>query len=367
MRRLMMGSLALLTLGGMIAAGCGSTDVDESGSSTSTSTSGGGVGGTSTGGGGSGGGATGDCLEVSTDDFAYLGRSMWGLPYYYGGDTNPSLGGALTDSLYFYAYEDELTGTFDLGAGVEASFDTCTACLLVVEDQPEEGDPARIYFQQSGTLDLGTTTPYYIAGSLTDVTLVEVTLDPDSGASTPVPGGQCLHITNLTFDIQPPADGWTCDPSYYDAGAEDYCDCGCGVLDPDCSITEIPIDGCYEGQTCSTSAECEGLPTAWSCDGNAFGDGTTCDCGCGVLDPDCAIDNAPVTGCDSGTTCNLDYGTCIPDGWTCEPGYYGATDGCDCDCGAVDPDCSDPEATVFGCDDPTDTGVCLPDGTCQQS
>jgi len=292
---------------------------------------------------------------------------MFGLPYYYGGDTNPTLGGADTDSLYFYAYEEGLTGSFDLGSGDEASFATCLACLLVVEDQPAEGDPARIYFQQSGTLDLGTTTPYYIAGSLTDVTLVEVTLDDETGASTPVPNGQCLHITNLTFDIQPPTPGWECDPSYYDAGAEDYCDCECGAVDPDCSISEIEIYGCYEGQTCSSSAECEGLPTAWTCDANAFEDGTTCDCDCGVLDPDCAIPNAPVTGCTSGTTCNLDYGTCIPDTWTCEPAYYNATDGCDCDCGAIDPDCSDPNATVYGCDDPGETGVCLPDGTCQQS
>lgn len=366
MRRLMMGSLALLALGGLIAVGCGSSDVDETGSS-STSTSGGGVGGTETGGGGTGGGTTGDCLEVTTDDFAYLGQSMWGVPFYYGGDTTPPLGGDLTDSLYFYAYDPELTGTIDLGAGEEASFATCTACVLIVEDQPEEGDPARLYFQQSGTVDLGTTTPYYLGGSLTDVTLVEVTIDGETGESTPVPGGQCLHITNLTFDIQPPTDGWECDPSYYDAGAEDYCDCECGAVDPDCDIAEIEIYGCYEGQTCDSSAECEGLPTAWTCDGNAFEDGTTCDCGCGVLDPDCEIPNAPVTGCDSGTTCNLDYGTCIPDGWTCEPGYYGATDGCDCNCGAVDPDCADPEATVYGCDESNHTGVCLPDGTCQES
>ncbi|RYF10783.1 MAG: hypothetical protein EOO40_04535, partial [Deltaproteobacteria bacterium] len=32
-------------------------------------------------------------------------------------------------------------------------------------------------------------------------------------------------------------------------------------------------------------------------------------------------------------------GTCVPDGWYCGPMYYAAADGCDCDCGAVDPDC----------------------------
>jgi hypothetical protein len=29
------------------------------------------------------------------------------------------------------------------------------------------------------------------------------------------------------------------------------------------------------------------------------------------------------------------------DGWTCLPGYYDADDGCDCGCGIVDPDCED--------------------------
>lgn len=31
----------------------------------------------------------------------------------------------------------------------------------------------------------------------------------------------------------------------------------------------------------------------------------------------------------------------LPDGWTCSLAFYGAGDGCDCGCGADDPDCSD--------------------------
>jgi hypothetical protein len=32
-------------------------------------------------------------------------------------------------------------------------------------------------------------------------------------------------------------------------------------------------------------------------------------------------------------------GTCVPLQWHCSPLYYAADDGCDCDCGAPDPDC----------------------------
>lgn len=31
-----------------------------------------------------------------------------------------------------------------------------------------------------------------------------------------------------------------------------------------------------------------------------------------------------------------------PPEWTCEPAYYGTNDGCDCGCGALDPDCMNP-------------------------
>ena len=31
--------------------------------------------------------------------------------------------------------------------------------------------------------------------------------------------------------------------------------------------------------------------------------------------------------------------TAPPDGWQCDPIFYGNEDGCDCDCGAPDPDC----------------------------
>jgi len=46
----------------------------------------------------------------------------------------------------------------------------------------------------------------------------------------------------------------------------------------------------------------------------------------------------------------------VPPEWTCDPDFYGTDDGCDCGCGALDPDCSD--ATVGSCE------YCGEDGAC---
>jgi len=52
--------------------------------------------------------------------------------------------------------------------------------------------------------------------------------------------------------------------------------------------------------------------------------------------------------CESTESC-VD-GQCVA-GWVCDPDYQGGDDGCDCDCGAYDPDCDDPTANVYGCED----------------
>ncbi len=42
----------------------------------------------------------------------------------------------------------------------------------------------------------------------------------------------------------------------------------------------------------------------------------------------------------------------LPDSWTCDPASYRGRDGCQCECGAYDPDCRTTGAETFGC--PTD-------------
>ena len=221
-------------------------------------------------------------------------------------------------------------------------------------------------------------------------------------------------------------DSWTCSPIFYGAYG---CDCGCGALDPACS--DVTVDACeycsssgscgtgtcpanidpadnsvcsdpecgnnsteedevcdgsdlagqtcsslgYEGGTLACSADCSAfntsgcnVPSAWRCSSTFFDANDGCDCGCGALDPDC--DDLTVGSCD---WC-MDWGSCgmgtcpsnihetdnttctVPAEWTCSEIFYGADDGCDCGCGALDPDCE--STSVDACDYCNMSGSC---------
>ncbi|MCB9508435.1 MAG: trypsin-like peptidase domain-containing protein [Myxococcales bacterium] len=97
-------------------------------------------------------------------------------------------------------------------------------------------------------------------------------------------------------------DGWVCDPAYYAAG--DDCDCRCGIYDPDCDDPSLRVLNCRRNQVCGSDGTCENPPP----------------------DP-----------------------PAVPDGWACDEASYDAGDGCDCDCGAYDPDCEDPSQQLYNC------------------
>jgi hypothetical protein len=88
------------------------------------------------------------------------------------------------------------------------------------------------------------------------------------------------------------------------------------------------------------------------CDGTdlGFATGATCaDVGFtgGTLACNASCDNLDLTGCTGG-----------PAGWTCPPDFYGTADGCDCGCGVIDPDCAD--GTVASCEFCGEVGSCSP-------
>lgn len=156
---------------------------------------------------------------------------------------------------------------------------------------------------------------------------------------------------------------WTCNARWYAAG--DDCDCECGAYDPDCDNAALRTTNCGIGGRCLTDGTCDvPIPAAWDCDPARYNNGQQCDCDCGVYDPDCDNPNARVVNCAAGARCQSD-GTCtasIPRDWTCRARYYHAEDGCDCDCGAYDPDCDDPQQAVYNCGPDS---RCMPDGSCE--
>lgn len=355
MRSLLLGSLAVGLMSVLVACGDDTTATGGSGGAGASGGEGGSGNTTNNGGGGStgdgGGGAAGECTAISSPDF---GEPPNGLS----GTTTPAIGGADPD-VVIPIWTGVSSGPLTTPANVNDCGETMN-CLAVIEDNTGMGF-ARLYFATSGDMEVTSVEgDFYAAGSFSGH-LEEATFDQDTGAITLVDGGACLDLSEVTFDVQPPVAGWTCDPSYYDettaGAAEPYCDCTCGAVDPDCSNAANPVAGCFEGQTCGATAECEGVPTDWTCADDQFdgGAGNGCDCACGTPDPDCDLMPAEtVEGCAAGDTCS--GGVCLPAGWACSPAYYGADDGCDCGCGAPDPDCAD--ATLASCE------YCNNDGSC---
>lgn len=171
--------------------------------------------------------------------------------------------------------------------------------------------------------------------------------------------GQC--------EAPPPAD-WSCDAERYEDG--EICDCGCGLADPDCGQAEGCTEPGCQADACNhctdtdgAPASCAGeVPSGWSCDPLAYGDGT-CTCGCGVTDVDCEAADAGgdnPQGCTEAgcwaevcETCydGNGFGECLqpaPDGWTCDR-YAFFDDLCTCGCGYKDPQCDGAGCFEPGC------------------
>jgi hypothetical protein len=398
----------------------------EGGSGTSSVSSGGGEGGTSSvsSGGGEGGasvsvttGGPGDCIEITAGDFAAITNADYETTF------APATLGAETIRLEFWedggAFNGADIGTFDLSTGGDDNYSTCSRCFRG-STAGNFGSPyaAPQFLQSAGTLVLEATSDQLngaVEGTVTDLTLIEVTIDPATFVSTPVANGTCLYLASAPVVagggvVVPPE--WTCDPAWYgDSDADLICDCGCGAVDPNCAdatgascdfCADTSLGGCNEGLGCpgtidqANNAVCTGggVPAGWTCTDGFYGDGD-CDCGCGVIDVDCAGDEAVAAcdfciapgsgGCNTGAGCPgtidpLDNAVCtgggVPAAWECTDAFYGDGD-CDCGCGVIDIDCGGDDSiaacdfcngaadggcnTGAGCPgtiDPTDNAVC---------
>ena len=136
-------------------------------------------------------------------------------------------------------------GTYDLASEPNSNYETCTECVRILKDyveaasEDESGHYEHIYFQKSGTLTIdGVDDNGNIKGTI-EAKLIEVTIDSETYASTPVEGGACLKIETATFDS-----GW-----------EEPCV-------PQCEGKQCGSDGCggvcgtCKGQACSADFQC---------------------------------------------------------------------------------------------------------------
>lgn len=144
-----------------------------------------------------------------------------------------------------------------------------------------------------------------------------------------------------------------CPDSYLGAG--DGCDCGCGVVDPDCP-TPLQASDC-EYDVCATQDEVDPedatqcrpieVPEGWTCLPSYYVD-ESCTCGCTAFDDKgCESPlqwqacSSSYNGCSEGQSPNLENPlVCeeLPPGWTCGwKDFY--DEDCDCGCGIPDPSC----------------------------
>jgi len=199
--------------------------------------------------------------------------------------------------------------------------------------------------------------------------------------------GACFGTDGLWMSCLAPPDpnDWTCDPNLRSDGT---CDCGCGIPDPACGIGGCTTaacragscdvrHGCDPGVTTDISDNCSSnnpsVLSIWTCAFQAYGGSDGCDCGCGVMDPDCGGEGCTQGRCFDAacTTCHDDYGrpyacAAAEAGWDqdttdgspgsldashCNAVHFDAADGCDCGCGGIDPDCGSGGCSPFGCSD----------------
>ncbi len=171
---------------------------------------------------------------------------------------------------------------------------------------------------------------------------------------------QCEPDCECDRDCPTPPAGWTC-PAYW--LVNDYCDCGCGIPDAEC--TSFTIDDCLVPNGCADGtrpdptdpARCIANPAGWTCNGLSYDSGGSCNCGCGIADPDCPSplrwSACDYDGCASGGPSPIDPTQCVDDppqdDWTCAAELLADGATCDCGCGARDPDCG-ADATVASCE-----------------
>jgi len=135
------------------------------------------------------------CVQVMIDQALDQGMFTW---WWQTTALDTELGDG-TDDVFRMSFYDDTTGDIDLGSDPNDNYETCEQCLQLFEDYVDEETYARRYFQRSGTIMIDPASvpeagPLIVSTS--NVVLEEITVDPMTLESTPVPDGACVELVD---------------------------------------------------------------------------------------------------------------------------------------------------------------------------
>ena len=232
----------------------------------------------------------------------------------------------------------------------------------------------------SALIGAGWNTAQYglIAGGLSSITC-----DPTTWSWTPRSGRNnvcwtftCAYSTYLyrVLGVRPRAIGtelslknkpeipleWTCKPEQYGSG--DGCQCNCGAFDPDCNPFEAVSINCPNNDDICIPGPLNQPVCALRHKILSDRKLIQIQSGVAVHHPQFFFSNdTDIDGAHWGNYSNTYTRNYVPSTWTCNPLFYGSKDGCDCECGAWDPDCDTSKYSqkVFNCDTTNDEVQCV--------
>ena len=364
----------------------------------------------------------GGCIQASLEPFRLDVADDVSIRYR--ASIQPAIGGNPYDLyLEMNRYGDATyEGTFTLGEGPDANFGTCAHCVVAFTgtglSRGFMADSGTLELRRdpfSLRLD----------AVLDGLRMIEITIEGEDLHSVPVPGGRCLVFDRVEVDRAFAPPGWTCNAEQYGDGETCNCRCGISDADcfegslpvagclPDqlciaridgfelrpacadpcdrdtgvscpprgvcvddfvggvCDDSDVRIDrDALVGERCSEGARHCAVALAPDGSGVANGYCDDTDPSNVVCRPRCEQDDE----CDAArfercytigfSRDDTPYGFCaprFPPSWTCSGARYEDGVTCDCECGAPDPDCTDPTRPLMGCDA---AERCLSDAMC---
>ena len=208
-----------------------------------------------------------------------------------------------------------------------------------------------------------------IAGGLTSITCDPTTWSwaPRSGRNNVCWTFTCAYSTYLyrVLGIRPNVigselslknrpeipTGWTCKPEQYASG--DGCQCNCGAFDPDCDSFEAVSINCPNYDDICIPSQLNEPVCALRHEVLSDRKLKQIQLGVAVHHPQFYFSNdTNIDGAPWGNYSKIYTRNAVPTTWTCNPLFYGSKDGCDCQCGAWDPDCETTQYSqkIFNCD-----------------